>query len=78
MRAIGTAERALEMMCLRAADREASAGRWPTSSSSRFPARPMEIDGLPAIAERRLDDGHGRQARRPPEISMMLWSPPTW
>ena len=35
MRAIGTAERAIEMMCDRANTRESFGARWPRSSSSR-------------------------------------------
>ena len=69
MRAIGTAERAIEMMCRRANAREAFGGPLAEKQFVQdFDRQVADGDRPGAAADplRRLEDGHGRQARRPP------------
>ena len=69
MRAIGTAERAIELMCEarqrpRGVRREA--GREAVRPGLHRPLADGGRSGAPADPVRRLEDGHGRKARRPP------------
>ena len=69
MRAIGSAERAFELMCRRAHERESFGGPLAEKQFVQdFIAKSrMEIDsGAPDGAARRVEDGHRGQARRPP------------
>ena len=79
MRAIGMAERALEMMCQRTASRTAF-GRPIIEQGvvQQWIARARHRDraGAPAGAEDGLADGHGRQLRVPGSRSPRSRSPP--
>ena len=75
MRAIGTAERAIEMMCRRANDRETFGGKLADKQFVQdFIAKSrMEIEQARLLTLlRRLEDGHRRASARPgSEISMI-------
>ena len=69
MRAIGTAERALEMMCRRANERQAFGGPLGEKQFVQEAIAAVadgDRPGPAADALRRLEDGHRRQASRPP------------
>ena len=69
MRAIGTAERALEMMCRRANERDAFGGPLGEKQfvQESIATSRMEIDQARLLTLLRgLEDGHRGQARRPP------------
>ena len=72
MRAIGTAERAIEMMCRRANTREAFGGKLADKQFIQdFIAKSrMEVEQARLLTLlRRLEDGHRGQARGPPARS---------